>query len=325
MNVPFPTAFIEKLDLLFNEQDKQNILESFCEDKFPSLRINTIKTTKEKLLQVFETHEVEYEELPWYPNGFIIKNKTTRELTELDSYKQGFFYIQSTSSMIPALVLDPQPEEKILDIAAAPGSKTTQIAAIMGNSGEIVANEVSRTRIYKLEENLRQQGVTNTKLRIGLGEKIWQEYPEYFDKTLVDVPCSMEGRFRCDEQNSYDHWSPKKVKLIAKQQQWLLRSAISATKPGGLIVYSTCTLSVEENEEIIDWILKKEKNNIVVENIALDGLIRNKSILNWKYKTFHADIEKTLRINPSKTMEGFFIAKLRKTHSNVSSNLPSAS
>ena len=312
-----PKQFTDKVLRLFGEQQGTSILESFCFTSLPTIRINPLKTSLEAYLEIMNSNGIIVEPLQWYKLAFRITNKTIRELTELDSYKKGFFYIQSLSSMIPALVLDPQPQEKILDIAAAPGSKTTQIAAMMNNTGEIIANDISRIRIYKLEDNLKQQGVTNTKTNIGIGEKIWQKYPEYFDKTLVDVLCSMEGRFNCNDPASYDHWSPRKVKQLAKQQQWLLRSAISATKPGGTIVYSTCTLSPEENEAVIDWILAKEKGALVTEDILIPSLQHDAPITSWNNRIFHSDIQKTLRINPSRTMEGFYIAKLRKLRSTV--------
>lgn len=313
-----PEQFIQKIINVYGEEKAQAILSTFCEPKLPQIRINTLKITIQEAKKALENmYGVDLQNVEWMENAYIVLNKTTRELTELEIYAKGFFYIQSLSSMIPAVILDPQPEEKILDIAAAPGSKTSQLAAMMNNTGEIVANDTSRVRMYKLEENLRQQGVKNVSSRVGLGEKIWQEFPEYFDKTLVDVPCSMEGRFDCNDRKSFDHWSPKKVKQLAKQQQWLLRSAISATKPGGTIVYSTCTLSPEENEGVIDWIVQKEADCIEVEEIHIKGLQGSKPIMAWNNRVFSEKIQKTLRVTPTTIMEGFYVAKLRKMKSNV--------
>src|SRR3989344_419590 len=137
--------------------------------------------------------------------------------------------------MIPALILNPKPGEKVLDICAAPGSKTTQIAAMMENKGELVANDINQIRVYKLESNLKMQGVTNVIVTKLPAEAIWKKVPEQFDKTLVDVPCSMEGIFYCGDPKTFTHWSTKKVHYLAKHQKLILRSAVSATKPGGTI------------------------------------------------------------------------------------------
>ncbi len=240
-----------------------------------------------------------------------------RTLMETELYKNGYLYVQSLSSMIPPLVLNPKPDEKVLDLTAAPGSKTTQIAALMHNTGEILANDKSHVRIYKLKANLELQGVTNTQVTQLPGEILWKKLPEFFDKTLVDVPCSMEGRFYTEDEKSYRDWSTNKVKLLQETQKFLLRSGIGCTKVGGTIVYSTCTLSVEENEEVINWILQKEKGNVVLEQIEINGLPTEKSIITWRdKKPFDPSIAKTMRILPSELMEGFFVAKLRKIASN---------
>jgi 16S rRNA (cytosine1407-C5)-methyltransferase len=210
------------------------------------------------------------------------------------------------------------PINKNADRAAAPGSKTTHIAMLMKNSGEIAANDVSRERIYKLQSNIERYGITNIEITNQPGETLWKKYPEYFDRVLLDAPCSMEGRFDTRDTTTFEDWSLKKIKKLAKQQCWLLRSAVSATKVGGTIIYSSCTLAPEENEAVIQWLLEKEKNTVKLENIdipyvdAIDGLTQ------WQNKDFNSSLIKTKRILPTKEMEGFFIAKIKKVKSNVS-------
>lgn len=248
-----------------------------------------------------------------------MKNKSIRELTETEEYKNGFLYIQNLSSMIPSLVLDPQPEEKILDITAAPGSKTTQIAALMQNTGELTANDISFKRLFKLKENLSKMGVINTKVLNLPGESFWKNLPEYFDRTLVDVPCSMEGRIRCDDPKTYQDWSTKKIKQLSKLQKYLLRSAVAATKVGGIIVYSTCTLAPEENEEVIEWVVNKSPEALVVEKITLPNITFENGLTSWRKKQLKRT-QNCARIFPSREMEGFFIAKIKK----LASTLPSS-
>lgn len=244
-----------------------------------TFRVNTLKsdfeTVKNKINFEYTIHDQAF-----------VTNHPLRAIQELDIYKNGEIYVQGLSSMLPPIILDPKPDEIILDICSAPGSKTSQIAAMMSNTGQIIANDNSRIRIYKLEANLKNLGVTNTTIVNSSGQSLWQKYPDYFDKSLVDVPCSMEGRFSSLNPKSYKDWSPKKVKELAQLQKFLLRSAFGCTKSGGTIVYSTCTLNTRENEEVVEWLLKKEAGKV--------------------------ELISTERINPSPTMEGFFVAKLLK-------------
>lgn len=310
-----PQKFLDKLPEIVGDNNTQTVLESFCQRKPSTFRVNTLKITAPELKIKLKEEGIEVEQVDWYPDAFILKNVPQRILSETNWYKEGYVYIQSLSSMIPPLVLDPKPEEKILDMCAAPGSKTTQIATMMHNTGEIMANDKSHTRRYKLDANLKLQGITNTHITPWPGEIIWKKFPEFFDKTLVDVPCSMEGRFFVEDEKSYRDWSPTKVDYLQNMQKFLLRSAISATKPGGTIVYSTCTLSPEENEMVIDWIVKKEKDAIVIEDITIEKLDMTPGKTTWKHKEFTSELSKTKRIIPSNIMEGFYIAKIKKTRS----------
>lgn len=315
-----PEKFLERLRELYSEKAIEDVLHSFETKPSPSFRVNTIKTSIKETVASLQSKGFELEPVSWYEEAFVLQNKSTRELTETDEYKQGFIYIQNLSSMVPVLALNPQPNEKVLDIAAAPGSKTTQIASLMDNTGEIVANDLSRKRIYRLKDNLEQYGVTNTKVENHAGESFWKRYPEVFRKTLVDVPCSMEGRIQCDDPKSYQDWSPKKIKQLSMLQKYLLRSAISATDVGGTIIYSTCTLSPEENEEVIEWVVKRVNGNtpdaISVEQVKLPGLTLQPALDGWKKKSFVHAVN-TSRVTPSVTMEGFFIAKIVKHKSTV--------
>lgn len=254
----------------------------------------------------------------WYSDARIVDAQSTLvSIGKTEGFQQGVFYVQSLSSMIPPLVLDPKSEEKILDLCASPGSKTTQIAGMIQNNGEIVANDISYIRTLKLKANIRIQNATCVTCTNLPGEKLWTIYPEYFDKTLVDVPCSMEGTIRLDNPKTYEQWSDKKVKELSKKQRWLLRGAISATKPGGTIVYSTCTISPEENEEVIDWICTKEKGNIELEKICIPGLETQQGITSWKNRSYATDVQSCIRIKSSALMEGFFVAKIKKIRSTV--------
>lgn len=311
-----PEKFIERLQMLYSDDQLKHVLKAFECTLAPSFRVNTIKANRDSVEKALKDQGFELEQVAWYKDAFRLTNKTTRELTETEEYKRGDIYIQNLSSMIPALALDPQPGETVLDIAAAPGSKTTQIAALMQNTGEITANDMSYKRLFKLKGNLSQMGVTNAKVINLAGESFWKRLPEYFDKTLVDVPCSMEGRIRCQEPETYADWSTKKIKQLSKLQKYLLRSAISSTKVGGTIIYSTCTLSPEENEEVIEWAIEKSNGAVVCEKIEIDQRNLQDGLTMWKGKNLK-HTKNTARVIPSKSMEGFFIAKLIKTASTL--------
>lgn len=315
-----PEAFLRRLEQIIPPDRLDAVQESFCQKKPTTFRANTLKISADALAAELTKLGIAFEQVPWYREAFILQSLVgvhhdrplQRILTETDLYKNGFLYVQSLSSMIPPIILDPKPGEKILDIAAAPGSKTTQMAAMMENTGMIVANDKSHVRLYKLKANLLLQGVTNTMVSQIPGQILWQRYENYFDKVLVDVPCSMEGRFLTEDPKSYHDWSTKKIKPLVQTQRFLMRSAVSATRPGGLIVYSTCTLAPEENEGIIDWILKKEGNRLEILPITAELPDRVQGLTNWNEKSYHPDLAKTLRILPSELMEGFYVALLRK-------------
>jgi 16S rRNA (cytosine1407-C5)-methyltransferase len=317
-NTNLPPLFIERLAQLFLDQiEYQNAVDSMQKSRKIIIRINTLKSNRNEVIDELKKLNLHFSALPWYSDALILEEIESRNLTELSLYKEGKIYIQSLSSMIPALILNPDKNDKVLDIAAAPGSKTTQIAAMMNNSGEIIANDISRERLYKLKANLEHQGVTNVKTVSIPGQSIWQKYPEYFDKVLLDAPCSMEGRFQAEDAETYADWSMKKIKRLSKLQKWLLRSAVSSTKVGGTIVYSTCTLAPEENEEVINWILEKESKHIQLEEVHLENLHMKNGLTHWLKDSYSEELKKTKRILPTDTMEGFFVAKIKKTHSNV--------
>jgi NOL1/NOP2/sun family putative RNA methylase len=311
-----PQPFLARLPRLVPADQFDAVLRAFAR-RPTTFRVNTLKTTRDALLPRLAELAFQVDAVPWYDAAFILRNKSKRELIETPMYANGEIYVQSLSSMLPPLILDPKPGETVCDLAAAPGSKTTQMAALMNNTGEIVANDRSKIRLHKLVANLKMQGVANVRTSLADGKMLWKRFPEYFDKMLVDVPCSLEGRFIANEPKSYDGWSVRKVQMLGVLQQHLLRSAVSATKPGGIIVYATCTLSPEENEQVIDWILDKERGIVEIEPIDFSLENLQPGLTSWERKEFSPRLRETVRILPSETMEGFYLAKLRKRRSNV--------
>ena len=301
-----PMDFIEELYKTYNVRIADKILMGMAQKRLTTLRVNTLRYNIENLIQYFQEKNIEYEKVPWYNNALIIKNIEEKEFKELDIYKNGYIYLQSLSSMIPALVLDPKKGEKVLDLTAAPGSKTTQMSAIMKNEGYILANELDKIRCERLKYNINMQGAKIVEVINGKGEEIGEKYPNTFDKILLDTPCSGEGRFSILDTNTYKNWSTKQVSELVKIQKQLLESAVKALKQNGIMVYSTCTLNKKENEEILNWGIE----NLNIEILDID--LKLKDSIKGNAKGLDKLVEKSLKVLPNKEQEGFFIAKLRK-------------
>lgn len=220
--------------------------------------------------------------------------------------------------MIPPLVLNPQKGDCVLDLAAAPGSKTIQLAGIVGETGQILAVEKIRKRFYKLQDNLARNSAGFVKTYMGDGERIWKRNMEAFDRVLLDAPCSTEGRFLESDPETYHYWSMRKVKEMVRKQSRLLFSAVQCLKPGGTLVYSTCTFAPEENEGVVDRILQQFGANLSVEEIDMPSSARwMNGLTSWKHKEFDRQVERARRILPDHMYEGFFICKFKKTGSTI--------
>lgn len=301
-----PKEFVDNLYTMFSPGVVDNIFRGIAEKRFTTLRVNTLKYNIQDLMKYFKEINIKFERVLWYKDALIIKNATEKDIQKLEIYQKGYIYIQSLSSMVPPLVLAPQEGENVLDLTAAPGSKTTQIASLMNGNGFVLANELDKLRCEKLKYNISSQGANIVKVINGRGEKIGEQYSEKFDKVLLDTPCSGEGRFTIYNVQSYKTWSPKTVNELTKMQKKLFKSAYNALKPKGTLVYSTCTLNKEENEHILDWAL----NNFNLKLVPLDVNI-NEAIPAFSNES-NKSINNAIRILPSKNMEGFFVAKFIK-------------
>lgn len=301
-----PQKFIENLYNEFSSVSADKILMGMASDRSTTLRVNKIKYNIQDLMKYFKEINIKFERTQWYKDGLIIKNAREKDLEKLDIYNNGFIYLQSLSSMVPVIVLDPKPEEIILDLTAAPGSKTTQIAAMMDNKGEIIANELNEIRSKRLQYNVEHLGADIVKVITGRGEKIDHLYNEHFDRILLDAPCSGEGRFIISDNVTYKTWNENEVIKLAALQKKLMESAYKALKPGGILVYSTCTLNKLENEEVVSYGLDNLNMEAVKVDLEINGIMPGFN------DGMNKNISKAIRILPSRDMEGFFICKFRK-------------
>lgn len=309
-----PEKFLERCQEIFGAFYFGKIKETFIK-RPPTFRVNTLKSKTDQAVEALKTLGFKLKRASFNRDAFVLENKSQRELSETDLYKEGKIYLQSLGSMVPPLVLGPRPGERVLDLCAAPGSKTSQVAAMMENKGELWAVEIDQVRFEKLKHNMELLGVDEKDflhLRREDGVKFCLEHQNYFDKILLDAPCGAEARIIADESRTYGFWREEKIKDIAYAQRRLLFSAWSVLKPGGTLVYSTCTFAPEENEEQIDRLLKKFPDEAEVLSADLEGVSKVSAVLEWRGRKFAPQIKNPLRLLPTKEMEGFFIAKIRK-------------
>mgnify|MGYP001569941000 CR=1 FL=1 len=309
----FP-VFLERLKTIVGNERYDQVAQSFSRPEVLSVRINTLKTTRPEILTKLKERNIAFREVPWSVEALILEGLQRKELGQMDLVNEGLLYRQSLSSMLPALVLAPRPGERVLDMCAAPGSKTTQMAALMRNEGEIVAVEAIRGRFYKLKSVLEQAGAANVATKLTDARRFRSS--TLFDRILVDAPCSSEGRFKMDDPETYAYWSPRKIKEMVRKQRGLLLHASRLLKPGGTLVYATCTFAPEENEGVVDWLLRKTVGRLSLEPVHFTGIPNYPVLGGWPIgprrgqgKTFDSRVQDCFRVLPDAEMEGFFIAR----------------
>ena len=295
-----PQFLYKKLQSQYGEELTKKIANGYSKQRYATLRANTIKTEANNVAKELQKAGIKFDKVNWSDNAFIIKNATESDIRNLSIYKSGEIYMQSLSSMIPAIILSPNAGENILDMTAAPGGKTTQIAALSNNQCFITACEKNKIRLDRLKYNLEKQGATSTNIMNIDARKLDDFFS--FDKVLLDAPCSGSGTLNTNDKNLEKYFTKELIQRSEKTQSELLQKAINVLKPGNEMVYSTCSILQEENEENIQKYIKKGLVEIVPIN-----LMQYEEISKLPTK-----IEGTMCICPDELYEGFFVAKLRK-------------
>lgn len=296
-----PVEFNERMKLMLKDE-YEDYLESLNRGIIKGIRVNTLKVGIEEFKGIcpFELKEP----IPWEQRGFYIdEEKPGRH----PYHQAGLYYIQEPSAMAVVPCLGIQPGEKVLDLCAAPGGKSTQAAAYLNSSGLLVSNEIEPKRARVLSENIERMGIKNAVVTNNSPKELEAVFPAFFDRIIVDAPCSGEGMFKKEDAAAAD-WSIENVAGCSERQKEILESAASMLKAEGHLVYSTCTFSIEENEGVIDCFLKSHSEfeliNINKKYGFVDGL--------FKYFD-NKELSKTARLFPHKLKgEGHFIALLRK-------------
>lgn len=307
-----PAAFKERMERMLGSEYGA-FLQSYERERSRGLRLNRLKTDPETFL---EKSPFSLRRIPWTAEGYYYgaDDRPGRH----PYHEAGVYYIQEPSAMAAVSILDPRPGERILDLCAAPGGKTTQIASRMAGEGLLISNEIHPARAKILSRNVERMGISNAIVTNEEAKRLADAFPAFFDRILVDAPCSGEGMFRKDEE-AVKEWSPQHVQRCAVRQRALLNCAALMLKPGGRIVYSTCTFAPEENEGTILAFLSANPDFTVLSAPEREGLSRG--VPEWGGKTPHSpagtdavlSLRETVRIWPHLACgEGHYIAALQK-------------
>ncbi len=285
----------------------EEYLRSFEAAPRPCIRVNTLKATTEEVAGRLRDRGVTLEPVPWCPSGFWVGDG--EELGKSVEHFQGLFYLQDAASLLPAEALAPTGDHVVLDAAAAPGGKTTHLAALMENGGALVANEVDAHRTRVLRFNLNRMGVANAAVStLDMGRR--PNTGAIFDRVLLDAPCSCEGRIG-EDPNSLKLWKPARVRRCSTLQGRLIENCYALLAPGGMLVYSTCTLAPEENEGIVDGLLKRHRE---AEVDVIGGEWRHTpGVTEWDGGEYDPRVARCVRLYPHHhATQGFFTAGIRR-------------
>lgn len=292
--IDLPEVYLERMKRMLGDE-YDSYVASLSDEPKKGIRLNTLKCSEDMLKSHMKLTPSPFSVLSFYVSNDLRPGKDPFHIA-------GAYYVQEPSASSAVTVLDPQPGEKVLDMCAAPGGKSTQIAALLNGKGLLWSNEVVKSRANILLSNIERMGIRNCVVSSCFPEKLSERLEGFFDKILVDAPCSGEGMFRKDEA-AVKEWTPEHVTSCAKRQRSILSSAAKCLKPGGALVYSTCTFSREENEEtILDFLEEHKDFSLSSPNVSFGR------------KAFDID---AVRIFPMDGGEGHFVAKLVKNSNSL--------
>ena len=300
MHEGVPAYLAQLLVAQYGEETAQRIAKGYEAQRAVTLRANPLKTNALSVREALKGLGIETEPVSWYGDAMIVRNAREDALTALDMYERGEIYLQSLSSMIPPMFLGAKPGENVLDMAAAPGGKTTQIAALTGNQAMITACEMNKIRADRLKYNVQRQGATRVTV-MNIDSRNMDDLFS-FDRILLDAPCSGSGTVQLGNPRSKGQFSKEFLARTTKQQEALLAKALRLLRPGSEMIYSTCSVLAQENENIVARVLRKANAEVVpLELEAFDSVPQ-----------LPVSIPGTLCVCPDALHEGFFVAKLRR-------------
>lgn len=311
------SIFLERLGAILQADHLAEALDSLARPGATCFRWNSLIGGDQST--TIDSLSIPFEKFAWFDRGYWTSADSRQSLLESTPVRDRRIYVQNASSFLPCLVLNPRPEEQVLDLAAAPGGKTLLLAELMENQGWISAVEPVRNRFFKLKTNLQDYGCTIAHLYQTDGRSVGRKVPGRFDRILLDAPCSGEARIRTNDPETYRFWSLRKIREQARKQAGLIRSAFQSLRPGGILVYCTCSFAPEENEMIVSRFLDKTKDaRLIPPTIdgapvsSIPGIRTQPGLTRWNNKDLYPEINRTLRIVPDEIMDGFFLACLTK-------------
>ena len=247
----------------------------------------------------------------WCRDGYEMVAGAEENYAELA--QSGTLYVQNAASWLPVLALDPQPGDAILDVCAAPGGKSSHIQALTNNESRLICNDNSKPRLMKLQANMQRLGARAEYL-LADATRLSRHDLGTFDKILLDAPCSGEGlmTLRPDDAKLFDSWSVAHIRRLSDLQKRIIAEAWQLLKPGGTLIYSTCTMAPEENEAVIDYLLRRHDDAELLPIDIVDLQNRTPAVQTWNNREFSHDLSHCLRLTPGRLTEAFFVAKIRK-------------
>lgn len=304
-----PVLFVDKMKSLLGD-DYTNYINCYEKPRFYGLRINTAKITVEDFLEIAPW---KLDPIPWIDNGFYYDGEQVQPAKH-PYYFAGLYYLQEPSAMTPANRLPIEPGDRVLDVCAAPGGKATELGAKLQGEGVLIANDISSSRAKGLLKNLELFGIGNFLVLSEEPGKLTNYFPEYFDKILIDAPCSGEGMFRKDKK-MVKAWEEHGPEFFSKLQRSIITQAARMLKPGGMLLYSTCTFDPLENEQTIAYLLEEYPQFQIVEMDGYEGFAEGmaKVLAKSSQEALAEDIKHTVRIFPHQMNgEGHYLALLKK-------------
>lgn len=300
MNEGVPAYLAQLLIKQYGEETAQRIAAGFETQRAVTLRANRLKADAQSVAAQLAQYGIETEPVSWSADALIVKNAREDALTALDLYEKGEIYLQSLSSMIPPVLMGAQPDENILDMAAAPGGKTTQIAALTGNRAMITACEMNKIRADRLRYNVQRQGASRVTV-MNIDSRNMDDMFS-FDRILLDAPCSGSGTVQLGNPRSKGQFNKANLDKTTKAQETLLVKALRLLRPGCEMIYSTCSVLEQENEGIVSRVLKRANAEVVPLDLTAFSDVPQLPV----------KIPGTLCVCPDALYEGFFVAKLRR-------------
>lgn len=311
-NPALPAEFLERVQRIVGEAHYPQVVASFSARKSTSFRVNTLRVTSADVISECVAKGIEASPIDWCDHAFEVTPDQREAVTHSQLSTDGKIYVQGLSSIFASLVLGPQPDQWNLDLAAAPGGKASHIAALMQNEGKLSVVEPIKKRMYRLADNLKRLGVSISKTYLMDGRKAGQKVPGRFDCVLLDAPCSGESRIHTSNPKSHEFWSPRKIQEQSRKQKGLIESAFACLKPGGTMVYSTCSFAPEENEAIVSHLLDVADGEAQLQPVEMPFENWQPGLTSFDDANYPDDVQLTRRILPNDQFDSFYLAKICK-------------